>query len=455
MATKMLEQCEVAPSSGAVNEQLLPLVHFDMLWLPRHLLQNLIFYEFPCSKSHFLETIVPNLKKSLSLALKHFPPLAGNIIFPLINSNKPVSHYKTGDSISVTIMESISDFIHLTGNHQRDADEFHHLVPQLPPSTYSSEFIKIPVAAIHVTLFPNQGISIGFTTHHAIGDGSTLVHFLNAWASINKFNGDAHLLALGDKFSPFYDRNVVEDANGLDARRWDLMKNYRPTVSSIISLPTYKVRATFIMSEADIQKLKSYVIKSLTMADHYKVSSFAAVCAYIWTCFARSAGEVLGDDEAEYFSCPVDCRRRLNPPLPDTYFGNCLAVAIAESTHGILKGTEGFLAAVEAIVKAIDKTVNDEKGILDGSDRRLSQLTKMIGKRVVGVAGSTRLDSYGADYGWGRVKKHEVVSIDNDVSISLGKTRDESQASLEIGLSMTKVKMDAFAAAFYQGLTLT
>ncbi|KAG8388576.1 hypothetical protein BUALT_Bualt02G0139700 [Buddleja alternifolia] len=301
----------------------------------------------------------------------------------------------------------------------------------------------------------SQGISIGFTTHHAIGDGSTLLHFLNAWASINKFNGDAHLLALGDKFSPFYDRSVVEDANGLDARRWDLMKNYRPTVSSIISLPTYKVRATFIMSEADIQKLKSYVIKSLTMADHYKVSSFAAVCVYVWTCFARSAGEVLGDDEAEYFSCPVDCRRRLNPPLPDTYFGNCLAVAIAESTHGILKGTEGFLAAVEAIVKAIDKTVNDENGILDGSDRRLSQLRKMIGKRVVGVAGSPRLDSYGADYRWGRVKKYEVVSIDNDVSISLGKTRDESQASLEIGLSMTKVKMDAFAAAFYQGLTLT
>ncbi|KAG8388574.1 hypothetical protein BUALT_Bualt02G0139500 [Buddleja alternifolia] len=246
---------------------------------------------------------------------------------------------------------------------------------------------------------------------------------------------------------PFYDWSLVEDANGLDATRWDRMKNYRPTLSSTVSLPTYKVRATFTMSEADIQKLKSYVIKSLIMADHYNVSSFAVVCAYVWTCFARSAGEVLADDEAEYFTCPIDCRRRLNPPLPDTYFGNCLAIMVAELTHGRLKGNEGLVAAVEAIVKAIEKTLNNEKGILDGSDEKLSQLKKMIGKRVFGVAGSPRLYSYGADYGWGSVKKYEVVSIDSDGSISLDKSR-ELKGSLEIGLSMTKVKMDALAAIF-------
>ncbi|KAG8388578.1 hypothetical protein BUALT_Bualt02G0139900 [Buddleja alternifolia] len=76
----------------------------------------------------------------------------------------------------------------------------------------------------------------------------------------------------------------------------------------------------------------------------------------------------------------------------------------------------------------------------------------MIGKRVFGVAGSPRLYSYGADYGWGSVKKYEVVSIDSDGSISLGKSR-ELKGSLEIGLSMTKVKMDALAAIFDQGLT--
>ncbi|KAG8388577.1 hypothetical protein BUALT_Bualt02G0139800 [Buddleja alternifolia] len=179
-------------------------------------------------------------------------------------------------------------------------------------------------------------------------DGSTLLGFLNAWGSINKFHGEAHLLALGDKVLPFYDRSLVEDANGVDATRWDSMKNYRPTLSSTVSLPTYKVRATFTMSEADIQKLKSYVIKSLIMADHYNVSSFAVVCAYVWTCFARSAGEVLADDEAEYFTCPIDCRHRLNPPLPDTYFGNCLAIVVAELTHARLKGNEGFVAAVQA-----------------------------------------------------------------------------------------------------------
>ncbi|GFP86977.1 anthocyanin 5-aromatic acyltransferase [Phtheirospermum japonicum] len=42
------------------------------MWLLRNPLKTLIFYGFPCSESHFLDTLVPNLKNSLSIS-KTFP----------------------------------------------------------------------------------------------------------------------------------------------------------------------------------------------------------------------------------------------------------------------------------------------------------------------------------------------------------------------------------------------
>lgn len=91
---------------------------FDVTFLRFSLMQILMFYELQCSKAYFLETIVPNLKNSLSLALNHFSPLAGNTTLPL-TSGTPFTHYVAGDSVSLTIAQSDADFVHLTGNHYR------------------------------------------------------------------------------------------------------------------------------------------------------------------------------------------------------------------------------------------------------------------------------------------------------------------------------------------------
>lgn len=76
-----------------------------------------MFYDLQCSKTEFVETIVPILKKSLSLTLKHYFPLAGNTTLPLISPATPFSRYVAGDSVSLTIAQSHADFVHLTGNH--------------------------------------------------------------------------------------------------------------------------------------------------------------------------------------------------------------------------------------------------------------------------------------------------------------------------------------------------
>ncbi|XP_022863748.1 malonyl-coenzyme:anthocyanin 5-O-glucoside-6'''-O-malonyltransferase-like [Olea europaea var. sylvestris] len=448
MATTVLEHCEVTPPPDAAIEFSLPLVFFDLIWWDFPPNQSVLFFDFPISKSRFLDTIVPNLKQSLSLALKHFLPLAGKIIHPLI-SGMPISLYTIGDSVSLTISESGADFNNLTGNHQRDSREFYSYVPQLPPATSSSDSIRVPALALQVTVFPEHGVCFGFTNHHVIGDASTVVSFIQSWASINRFNGDSKYCSL-----PSFDRTNVQDLNGLDSTYWDLiLKDCDSLEPPLINPPTNKFRATFVLREEDVQKLKKLVLSERKSATH--VSSFTVACALVWICLAKSAtesGEMVPDDEVEHFNFVADCRSRLNPPLPATYFGNCVVPVLqAKSSHGKLKGNDGFFIAAESIGLAIAQTVFNEKGILHDVQNLTAQFQELIGKRQFSVAGSPRFDFYGVDYGWGRPKKFEALFIDGDGAISFCKSR-EPEGGLEIGLSRPKISIDSFATTFTEVL---
>ncbi|KAL0287554.1 UNVERIFIED_CONTAM: Phenolic glucoside malonyltransferase 1, partial [Sesamum radiatum] len=446
-AAGVLERCDIRPSASTTSELTLPLLHFDITWLYFHPVQRLLFFDFPCSKAEFLETVVPKLKESLHQTLNHFLPLAGNIVHPL-NSGRPFSRFVDGDSVSLTIAETDKDFDYLTGNHPRVADEFYACVPQLPPAKHNPDDVILPVLALQITLFPDRGVCLGITNHHAIGDASSIVRFIKAWASVNRSSGDSKLI--DDKLLPFYDRTSVEDPEGLDSIYWNLIKQSRAVESPPISFPLNKVRSTFILTKDDVQKLKHFVLER---RPGMHITAFTVTCALVWVCLVKvdAATETLADDEPEYVGFAADCRGRLSPPLPAEYFGNCLAFVKAESTHGLLKGKDGFLFAVQSLGEAIQKTVYNEKGILDGAENWPREFGKLIGKRLFGVAGSPRFDLYDVDYGWGRPKKFESASIDGDTSMSLCKSRD-FEGGLEIGLSRSKEKIDAFAAIFTEAL---
>ncbi|KAL0397797.1 UNVERIFIED_CONTAM: Malonyl-coenzyme:anthocyanin 5-O-glucoside-6'''-O-malonyltransferase [Sesamum calycinum] len=358
------ECCGVAPlaAAGEAAEQSLPLTFFDMIWLYFHPIQRLLFYPSTCSTTDFLETIVPNLKKSLSQTLRNYLPLAGNLIHPM-NSDMPEFRYVPGDSVSVTFAEATEDldFDYFTGNQARDSDEFYALAPDLPePKTDSESGFKIiPVLAIQVTLFPGTGICI----------------------------------------------DTQEFGVGWRTRSYSLIILYGKT-------------------------------------------------AYVWSCLAKSAaesGEEVDDNEPEYFGFTVDARHRMESPVPATYFGNCVAFVVVESTHGLLRGRDGFVSAVKSVGQLITNKANNKEEILRDADNWLVKYWPLLGKRLFGVAGSPKFDLYDTDFGWGRPKKYESVSIDRGGSISLCKSR-EFEGGLEIGVSLPRKKMDAFAAIFVDGL---
>ncbi|KAK4723628.1 hypothetical protein R3W88_026407 [Solanum pinnatisectum] len=98
MTSLLIEQCQVAPPPhGSATELMLPLTYFDHMWFGFGYIHRILFYKLPISKLDFVQTIIPTLKHSLSLSLKHYTPLAGNIICPLNSSGYPELRYVTGD----------------------------------------------------------------------------------------------------------------------------------------------------------------------------------------------------------------------------------------------------------------------------------------------------------------------------------------------------------------------
>ncbi|KAL1812847.1 hypothetical protein DCAR_0625101 [Daucus carota subsp. sativus] len=465
---KVLEQCRISPPADSVPVATLPLNFFDLQWLIFHPLGRVILYNFPHSTSHFIQHTVPNLKTSLSLALKHFTPLAGNLIVPSgTDSNTDyVIRYLDGDSVSVTFAECTDDIDY--GNHVRDANILSTFVPQLPSATnvdISGEKCSVaPVFAIQVTVFPGRAICIGIKSAHTVADGSSLFNFARAWASITK---NVNLLDTKNNISDFvtsegfeipsYDRSSIQDPCDLVTMFLEVLgpgvtkqvEKLLPQKESVDDSSKHKVKATFTITEAQIKSLKSMISTERPTLAY--LSSFTAVCAYIWTCLAKTRATVWGEehnlDECQHFSFSMDCRARLDPPLPASYFGNCLAPCLGAQTGRVLVGDEGLAAAAEVLGNSV--SVKLEKGPLHGLDKLPDALAgTMKGEWIIGIAGSPKLDYYNnIDFGWGKPLKFEFV----EEPLSISRCKD-SNADLEIGIVLPKNEMDVFSTIFARGL---
>ncbi|MFS8023798.1 putative transferase [Helianthus anomalus] len=291
----VVESCRISPPPATVGNRSLPLTFFDNMFLLHFPINQLFFYEFPHSKPHFMQTIVSNLKQSLSITLQHFFPFTSNLIaFPSNHhSRKPEIRYVEGDSVRFTLAECDLDFKDLAG---------------------------------------------------------TKYDFLKAWTSIARHGTDGLLLA--DQALPVFDR-LVQYPESLDKmfvnqpRVETLNLEYQPPelVGS-----SYKVRATFILIKEKINLIKKWIATELPALGY--VSSFSIACAYVWSCIAKSRVEIenlKSQDELERFVCLANFRSRMDPPLPPTYFGNCVGPCVAISKSTLLAGNKGFLIAVESL----------------------------------------------------------------------------------------------------------
>ncbi|PWA48660.1 transferase, Chloramphenicol acetyltransferase-like domain protein [Artemisia annua] len=408
----ILEGSQVSPPPATVGDTSLPLTFFDIMFLLRPPIHFLLFYELPLNKTHFTQTIVPNIKHSLSLTLQHFFPYAGNLIVYPARTQNPKICYVQGDSVNVTFAECSLDFSDLTGYHPRNCDKFYHLIPLLGHCARISDYVKIPVFSLQVTLFPS--------------------HVVQSFLA----NGTLPLYKRVIKY-PELDEKIlklvkVESLNEID---------YQPPK---LLGPTDKVRATFVLTRTFINQLKTWISTQLPTLPH--VSSVTVACAYIWRCIAKSR-----NDELQLFAIPIDCRTRMDPPIPAAYFGNCISACTVIAKTTALTGKYGLVTAAKLIGANLHKMLAHDVGIMKEKHPIEDLFSKTMPKTIISISGTPKFKFYDMDFGWGKPKKLEKISLDYGANISIEAGRKDHQ-DLEIGVCLTATQMQVFVHVFNRGL---
>ncbi|KAG5227034.1 malonyl-CoA:anthocyanidin O-glucoside-6''-O-malonyltransferase [Salix suchowensis] len=442
-SVKILEICKVTRAFDSVDastEFSLPLTYFDITWLKFPPAECLYFFKLNESSSRpslFHSEILPALKLSLSRTLGHFVPLAGHLTWP-DNSSKPVIVYALNDALSLTVAESNANFDRFIRNEIREAVESHPYIPEL------------------------HGFSIGMAIHHAVLDGRSVFMFLNAWAYLCKHNQNEKSLLLLPELRPSFDRTGVQDSFGLESvylNQWEatIIPGSELNSRSLKVMPNLQVsrnllRATFRLSREAINELKESVLRYHQAGSSPKknlhLTTYVLTCAYVSVCLVRARG---GDSRRKVYQVfSVDCRGRVEPPLPPNYFGNCVAV------HHMVAEAEAFMEenGVAIIAEKLSELINGlGNELFQGAKERLVML-RGLGQEVqkFGVAGSTRIGFYGLDFGWGNVEKAEITSIDRATGFSVMEFGDVSSGGIEIGVVLVRQEMERFADLFATGL---
>ncbi|RHN44417.1 putative isoflavone-7-O-beta-glucoside 6''-O-malonyltransferase [Medicago truncatula] len=151
------------------------------------------------------------------------------------------------------------------------------------------------------------------------------------------------------------------------------------------------------------------------------------------------------------FGFTVDCRARLEPSLPNNYFGNCVWGHLVDTKPSDYINEDGVFLVAKCIHEKI-KMIN-EKGGLEGASDGFSKFNYLSteGFEIIGVAGSNRFGVYEIDFGWGRPTKVEIVSVDRGLTIGLAESKD-GKGGIEVGLVLNKHVMDLFKTLFLEGL---
>ncbi|EXB62317.1 Malonyl-coenzyme A:anthocyanin 3-O-glucoside-6''-O-malonyltransferase [Morus notabilis] len=411
---------------------------------------------------------------TLSLTLRHFFPFAANLICPPPPA-KPFILFTDDDSVSLTVAESAADFNFLSANHPRPVRALHPFVPKLAPTRVEGDGTRVgPLLALQVTVFPNSGICIGVRFNHVAADGRAFHHFMKSWTLVCKTGGD--LIRLDRELGlPSHDRAAIKDPadGGVElvllntwwslSSTWDIGEDPVPPDDGL----TDNVRSTFVLSQAQIERLKHWVKDQLCddkqNSTPFYISSFVVICALMLVCLVKSEeiresnstdvdddDDDDDDDEPHYFIFVADCQSRLQFRLPTTYFGNCLALCYAQVKRNELLGENGIVAAVKAIGKEVAGLKNEA---LKEAEKWMAKWKEVVERwRHFTVAGSTKLGVYEADSGWGKPKKSESVHVDDSFAICFAESRDDI-GGVKVGLALNRDGMSSFSAILEGSLT--
>ncbi|TXG52442.1 hypothetical protein EZV62_021611 [Acer yangbiense] len=354
---KHISECFVKPQHVSEDmKQPLYLTPWDLAVLSINYIQKGHLFTKPPAADHqqdFIETLLDRLNRSLSLTLVHFYPLAGRL--KTLKSENPHSYVifvDINDSpgarlIHASLDMTVSDIVSTT------------YVPVVVQSLFDHDRAinhdghTRPLFSIQVTDLVD-GIFIGCSMNHCLGDGICYWNFLSALSEV--FQG--------------------QGKSSISISRPPIIKRWFPDGHDpIVNLP-FKHHDEFLGRYEAPELLE----RSITRARR------------------------LPKDETTICLLAIDNRLRLEPPLSQDYFGVSAGGVSGKATAGeLLEHDLGWAAwkLHQAVVGYTDKTVLES---LDSWRKSpiIYRAGDMNNPGLVWMESSPRFNKYGIEYGLGK-----------------------------------------------------
>ncbi|KAL6634724.1 hypothetical protein ACP70R_027395 [Stipagrostis hirtigluma subsp. patula] len=272
----------------------------------------------------------------------------------------------------------------------------------IPAVEYTDDISAFPLLVLQVTHFKCGGVALGVGMQHHVADGFSGLHFINSWADLCRGIPiavmpfiDRTLLRARDPPTPVYPHVEYQPAPA--------MLSSEPPQAALTAKPATPPTAVdiFRLTRADLSRLRSQVPSGEGAP---RLSTYAVLGAHVWRCASLARG--LSPEQPTKLYCATDGRQRLQPPLPEGYFGNVIftATPLADARTVIAGVAEGA-AVIQAALDRMDDGYC--RSALDYLELQPDLSALVRGAHTfrcpnLGLTSWVRLPIHDADFGWGR-----------------------------------------------------
>nr|GMD02263.1 BAHD acyltransferase DCR [Ipomoea batatas] len=388
---KVLRKSNVKPRKPLGRKEC-QLVTFDLPYLAFFYNQKLLVYG-GAGAGEF-EEAVERLKDGLAVVLEEFYQLAGK----LGKDEEGVFRVEYDDDMDgVEVAVAAADAVAVADLiNEEGTAVFKELIPYT--QILNLEGLHRPLLSVQLTKL-KDGVAIGLAFNHAVLDGMSTWHFMRSWAEICR---GAHSVSV----PPFLDRTKSRNTKvKLNlSKPSDAPEHAKSAVNGVDPTdakagPPQLREKVFKFSDSAIDKIKAHV--NANASDGSKpFSTFQSLSTHVWHAVTRA--RQLKPEDYTVFTVFADCRKRVDPPMPESYFGNLIQAIFTVTAAGILLANPPEFAAA-LIQKAIDS--HDAK-TMEARNKEWESNPKIFefkdaGMNCVAVGSSPRFKVYEVDFGFG------------------------------------------------------
>ncbi|RHN58655.1 putative shikimate O-hydroxycinnamoyltransferase [Medicago truncatula] len=233
---------------------------------------------------------------------------------------------------------------------------------------------------------------------------------------------------------------------------------------------TDTVAETKMKTTASVVKLTTEQVEKLKKTtnnnnNQVRFSTYEVVTTHLWRCACKARG--LDDVQPTVIRLPGDIRNRINPPLPQNYFGNALAVALTPICYvkdivneplsygaGKIREAIGLVSNPEYIRSHLDFIRCQESldfirtSIVENGKAKAATF---YGNPNMNITSWMSMPVYEADFGWGKPLFFGPALVLPDGRLYIMRS-SSGDGSLLVSVHLQSRHMELFKNFFYQDL---